>query len=505
MDPRQDVRQQRLTKQFNAILKGRKELTTARDSDLYLESIIAEPQASTCVEKIAANPPGLNALRLAIRSNLSPDYINGRVAEFLRYIQEPSIKLQHSGQLLRTIVTTITDPPTLWLELLKLHRNGLLKENGTQALAWLLFELLSSDEPQDFLEIAKEVTGKKDFTDSQNVEIRTLGHKIKHCYEVLTGAVSSGGAKGESSPGGRHDNDFVDFRQISILPTSAELSSPDEPFFRTTGYLVDENEEDKPAIHLDNQFRLLREDFLGELRSDLQKAITGKRYRKNTALSGISFVGVTCGSSTRRRQCGLKLRTQYGLVLHKNWDKPQFDHDARVKYLRENRDIVRHQSIGCLLNNGEIVAFGTIDRDEDLLAELIVVLQIWDEQAFMKSLLALKTTANPHSFQLLVMDTALFAYEPILKRLQDIKQFPLSEELVHLREIPATNNDKITKIIGKVQDEKRDLLKLLDVRKSFKLDTSQENAILDGLLKRVSLIQGPPGKQTVSLQYSTSR
>ena len=43
----------------------------------------------------------------------------------------------------------------------------------------------------------------------------------------------------EAKPGGRHDNDHADHREISIMPTADELLSKDRPFFRTADFIDD--------------------------------------------------------------------------------------------------------------------------------------------------------------------------------------------------------------------------------------------------------------------------
>lgn len=55
--------------------------------------------------------------------------------------------------------------------------------------------------------------------------MRNLGHKIKYVLDNTADTVGEG-------PGGRHDNDHADYRKIKILPTAAEFSSTDRPFYR---------------------------------------------------------------------------------------------------------------------------------------------------------------------------------------------------------------------------------------------------------------------------------
>jgi hypothetical protein len=92
-----------------------------------------------------------------------------------------------------------------------------------------------------------------------------------------------------------------------ILPTPNEFASAERPFYRRADAIPGMTQENRGQVHLDNQFRLLREDLLGELRSDFQIA-TGQRRG-------------------------------------------------------------RRKFVGCLISNGQGVAFANVDRDEKLLAQ----------------------------------------------------------------------------------------------------------------------------------------
>eukprot|EP00953_Heterococcus_sp_UTEX-ZZ885_P024146 13222-Heterococcus_DN1.PRE.2 len=64
----------------------------------------------------------------------------------------------------------------------------------------------------------------------------------------------------EVAPGGRHDNDFADFRSVQNVPTIGELASDKFPFLPSP-------QEDWPA--LDRQYRLLRHDLVSSIREKL--------------------------------------------------------------------------------------------------------------------------------------------------------------------------------------------------------------------------------------------
>ena len=72
-------------------------------------------------------------------------------------------------------------------------------------------------------------------------------------------------------PGGRRDNDFMDYREIPQLRTSFlhnHLS-----FAGHQKYLRMMQKTREPHLYLDNQFRLLREDMSDDMRKEVQIAM----------------------------------------------------------------------------------------------------------------------------------------------------------------------------------------------------------------------------------------
>ena len=114
----------------------------------------------------------------------------------------------------------------------------------------------------------------KTLLNSPRSSARPIAVKINH---VVNHSGSTPRNELLNNPGGRHDNDHVDFRQLSILPAADELESTSEVFLRPSNWLENPTtENNRLAMRLDNQFRLLREDFVGELREEVQIAL-GKR------------------------------------------------------------------------------------------------------------------------------------------------------------------------------------------------------------------------------------
>jgi len=127
-----------------------------------------------------------------------------------------------------------------------------------------------------------------------------------------------------------------------------------------------ETASDRVAIHLDNQFRLLREDMIYEMREELQIA-TGKKkgYHRGTKIQQLEVKDIDCGEEGKR--------TKWGLIVV-GTDIPQLKEKKEVKsrkaYLSDHRNVFKHQSLACLIVGKEITAFPTINRDEDRLAKI---------------------------------------------------------------------------------------------------------------------------------------
>src|SRR6266478_10043244 len=144
-----------------------------------------------------------------------------------------------------------------------------------------MYKLISfhTNETDLFRDIAREKDYIDRFLQSPSPETRNYADQMKHILE--TGKVTIVSDTG-SLPGGRHDNDFLDFREVAVMPTVDEMLSAKQPFLRTTYFLDDPNTvDDRISIYLDNQFRLLREDMLSEMREELKVALgkTKRRYK----------------------------------------------------------------------------------------------------------------------------------------------------------------------------------------------------------------------------------
>lgn len=478
----------RQTKLFHATIYGHRELKTGADGNRFLEALCIQEDVTNCVECLVAGSGGLSAVAKAFRFSPDSSFLNGPATSVLIYLSNPALKQLYGGEFLHRILEAIVQPPTFWNTFCEAHHARILTDSSTQAFAWLLLEILCSrsDGLPDVQDVAERVTNTESLINASSLEVRNLGHKIKHSLERL-----SENASQYAGAGGRHDNDFADFRKIKILPTPDEFASSEKPFYRRADAMLGVPSEERGLMHLDNQFRLLREDLLGELRNDFQISTGQKKGRQRPVLSGLHFVDLDCGLERRRKPCSLMLQCAE--------DIPQLakfsGQSARKKFLVDTKHILKHQSLGCLIFEGTVVAFASVERDEDLLAlkPPVIVLRIEDEASFRKVLLI---SQNSRGLQFVQVDTAVFAYEPVLKCLQKMGEVPLQDQLLggSPETTQAVSSIAPMDIAIKIRDQwKTDLQSLLRTKRSTRLDAAQAESLLTGLTRKVSLIQGPPG------------
>ncbi|KAL1648449.1 hypothetical protein SLS58_002204 [Diplodia intermedia] len=485
------ARASRLAAFYTAVVKGKRSITTDRDSVLFLEAICNDPDSTSCVERLIASNTATDALRTSLRFNISTTFLNGHLECFLRYLRDPTLKHLCNGEFLRRLLVLVVDPPSLWYSIVEAHSQKQLSLESQHSFAWLLLELLSWNDnaPSNLQAVVQDIVDRGTFIDSEDHDVRALGHHIKHVLHAKSGSLPVS----VSGPGGRHDNDFADFRQIAIYPTEDEIMSKDTAFYRHADAVANASADQRLAVHLDNQFRLLREDMLAELRDDLKLSQTNKKRRSNTRLHGLALAGFYCGFRKNRTAFSITVTCKSGLERLSNRTTAE-----RQALLKDDRKFLKHQSVGCLMDSGRVIAFATLDRNEKLLAAEppVVTLRIPEIRALGRVLRTLKLSKN---VEFLVVDTAMFAYQPILDCLQQKLELPLADELLFLKEKEPNQRvepssicpDDIVQAVedgaGQHLDGALDLPHLVD------LDPSQAESLLAGLKQTVSLIQGPPG------------
>lgn len=543
-------RRDKLAKLFYSVCRG-KTAISIDNATQFLEAVYTDPNIIACLNGLvnSKHGAGLAALQYALQMDMSPTFFlqSPHWAALITYLQPPGIELRalDGGELFKKIITAIVDPPSLWNAYCNPFEDGDMDNDETsmQRFAWLFSQVITL--PSDLAcRDAEETSDLLDHLLSKSSPFPSV-HSIAQNISSIIRGTSTSTADPTAGPGGRHSNDLVDFRDISIVPTADEVECTAQPFLRKSDALEKPgNETTRELEYLDNLFRLLREDMLYEMREELQIA-TGRtkgRKHRGTVLHGLLPAGIHCGESDkqRRRWCMMfecSLKGQLG----PEWDKLDVKEAAKRKKVLEDhqhRRFLKDRSLCCLLLDNKLFAFATIQRNEKLLAQEVskVVLQIQSRRSSHDTLLKLKAAFSrggpPPNVTLIQIEAALFAFEPTLLALQNMHSVPLKEEIVFWNSAPTnssstsfpagpgpggfwnwssspssststtasprlvdlTPNPLLEDLVMRLRrDPRTDLQRPLQLSKSIILDGAQSDSFLAGLTQRVSLIQGPPG------------
>jgi hypothetical protein len=509
-----NLRAAKLSKLFHSIVAGTEPLT-AQNNPLFLESISSSPDPAGCVHAIINNATGLQALQKSLTFDTSTAFLNKSAAKLLHAFTAPDIAAIDGGSYVQSLVECMVQPPaTFWDAFLCAFQANQLEPDAQESFAWLLLQLvlLPINKAGPYDRLAKNPLIINSLLESRHSGIRSIAAKIKH---VVNHSASTPRSELLSGPGGRHDNDHIDFRRISILPTADELEfTSEKSFLRPSSWLEDPaTEKNRAAMHLDNQFRLLREDMVSEMREEVKIAL-GKKNGKHRGfvIEGLILKDIYCKGPDDEAQdevTGVKQKRDkqwvpWALTFECKSDfwRSRMCNGAKAReaHLKNNPRFLRHQSLTCLIADGEVVAFPSIVRDEKLLAEErpILVLRFDNgRQGITNALMRLPKAAH---VKLIHIDTAVFAYEPILTSLQSKYYIPMKRELLFFKDgmtlDPPIHQPKAIVAAIKAAPT-QNLQHLLNNSKPVHLDQAQADALINALSQRVALIQGPPGMCTV--------
>lgn len=228
-----NIRSDRLARYFGAVLHGNQKVEDLSSFKRLIEAVLDQSDPCFTVERLIVSPNALSALRIGLRFNLTPAFINEYTAKFIQFLNRPEVKLLGNGLFLEQLLHLVLEPRTLWSSVVEAFCTRKLDDNATQALCWLTTELLSlpASSAVDIRADAQAIVDTGLLSSSPLVHLRNQEHKIKYLLDMKSSAtalVDSG-----ITAGGRHDNDFLDFRLTAILPTADEMGCTEKPFYRS--------------------------------------------------------------------------------------------------------------------------------------------------------------------------------------------------------------------------------------------------------------------------------
>jgi hypothetical protein len=323
----------------------------------------------------------------------------------------------------------------------------------------------------------KALQGAQNLRNVLDRELSSANHMRKVEAQVAAAADRRHAAHITQLPGGRHSNDYVDFRQISIVPTVDELSPSQIPFLPRVDRVETFLAEDKQTQLLDRQFRLLREDMIRSVRDALGKGVP---FYLPVALVGLEDHGYRRRVRDQRRdrdqrQDGddtLKMEMGYqrgpsGLRFEiEDGAKDRLPRGLALIELLSRRRLLQVGSLALLRDGDQNIAIGRVVKalreatEENPTSDQQIGISFDDEN--LVQLLENKKCRNSRrevctfflkgrckygdqcqflheskTFQLVPIPGSFFAYEPVLKCLQKIRELPFCEELLLQKKVPA--------------------------------------------------------------------
>lgn len=127
------------------------------------------------------------------------------------------------------------------------------------------------------------------------------------------------------------------------------------------------------------------------------------------------------------------------------------------------------------------------------------MIRVLGEPALKKTLMSFKSCKD---IRFLMVDAPVFAYEPILRCIQDKTDLPLAKELLEYKrgDTAASSNLIPSPVLD--QFSAANVQHILKSQNPVQLDSSQFESFTFGLKQSVSLIQGPPGKSISESTFS---
>ncbi|KHN99716.1 CbxX/CfqX [Metarhizium album ARSEF 1941] len=492
-------RAKKLIERFKNTIEGKCVIGNNQDATHFLEATDILCRCKTpvfYVESIISSAKGIETLGSVVRSDLSEDFISSVMTTLLKHLSSSAVKAINSGQFLRRILIAVLCPPTFWSAAFQYYQSPGFGVGASETFAWLCLEIVSMKTP-DLNTQYSDITAlmdKKSLIKASSHPVRQLAYRIEKILKLhsIADVVNTG-----HSPGGRHDNDFLDFRAISIYPTADEVLSVAEPFLQQSDDVFDSPRESRAATYLSWLFRLLREDMLADMREYLAVAWGQKKGRRiPLQLGGLRLAGFNNVSDKHVDPLALRLQCEVGIVF-----PPSCSKENRKDFLESSKSFMKHNSMGALCRNNEIIAFGCLIRDVDLLLKKppIVVIRFINADALKKSVEALLHNSRGE-LQFYVVDTATFAYEPILQRLKDIHELPLEDMILEPKSATSRYQPppNVSLLLGQLRAalekaEEVDLSPVMEISGSIRISGAQLESLINGLENCVGQIQGPPG------------
>ncbi|KAG9689169.1 P-loop containing nucleoside triphosphate hydrolase protein, partial [Aureobasidium melanogenum] len=485
---------------FQKALQGNFTVSTPQNAQAFLSATLNQKDNPIgVVEEILASQRGLKCLHDAFNIADTPEYIDVVLQPVLSWLQYPALQSASNGSYLRRTLQALVNPPgsRFWKAYHSHVKYELVDERSIQCFAWLLLQLLTNTRnvrPYDLM-VAKDPLVQRVLADSSYDHTRYLNQRIQRVY-AFHQTVNSRSARDSFQP--QHNNDFQNFKDVGIFPTAQEVVSDNKPrIWRAAEVFEEPDPTRRLYIYLANLFQLYRQDWLEEIKEQVRIAL-GKETEGSSSITTLSvkLTGVSCCDTSRKHgQHPWSLRLECSEPLPELKD---FNPEQRKAFIKDDTDFMPDGALGFVIADGEPVAIVKLLRDEALLTRSIICIQVPHRELISQAMLAMMNAA---SLELVLLNTAGYAYEPVLGRLQNTTEIPFEEELLFwdeshsVKESEAySNSDKIREIVRQLKErQESNLQDAMKLKSSVVLDPSQATSLVAALKQRLSLVQGPPG------------
>ena len=287
----------------------------------------------------------------------------------------------------------------------------------------------------------------------------------------------------DECPGGRHDNDALNFYSIETIPTVDEVLAKPRPFLPRNWASEDDAEANPVAVtrHLGIQFRLLREDLVSDLREQVARFFWSEAARKGKrrghVVDRLQVVDVHHDFDRRHHERPWALRLER---------TEPFGRDRH--YFEVNEDAVLKE--GCLvalIDRGEVLATGTAVREPALLARSHLLVELSVDAATLSVLLRAPSLTLVQAY-----DSPTYAYAPVLDVLRELDDIPLRDEILMGEQRSLDLSPAMASCVERIVPN-TNVAMALRMGQQVILDDSQAAAMRAALTSSLSLVQGPPG------------